>query len=319
MSKRIITIIDTGLKETQAIERLWDGFEFYRHDLLGGGVYHEHGTLVGNINMLAWDTDEFRDKAEWHHIRAGNQNGQFMSLVLKEAFTLALDLKTTGMNNSWGASDLDLPELENPDDYQGIFRTIAEEYIQPLLDAGVVIHAAAGNSDDRQVRGGDLDPDVNYPWRLFNRGEVLVWGSTQASGFASDWSSDGKQLSGVFVGENLELKNASGEYVTASGTSFCSPQACAVWELDRYRSPELSAKNLRKLWAEAAVHLTQPSPGLWVDYVNPITGEKWHEKFGWGSHNKRWQKATAQSRSRPQRLRIMPQDRKIRYHDFRRI
>lgn len=304
--KRIIAILDTGFDDHHpSIRALWEGFEYRKHDLLSGGDLHAHGTMVANFLMRPFDVDNLRDKVVFHHIRVGDSEGRFSMGAVQEGFRLVRELGCTAFNCSWGASDYDVPEMEDPAKYEGPYREVAE-WIQETIDAGAVGNFASGNSDSNIIPGGDLDDDVAYPQRLFTRGgKTLIWGSVTIDGYASQWSSDGSMVFACFWADHTPILDPGGNLVVTSGTSFASPKGCGLCEslMASGAHPDYAA--LEKAAVEQAVHLTYKD-GQPVDYVNPETGEKYHNKFGFGTLESCWQAATRESRSRPSKPVALP-------------
>ena len=284
--ERTIAILDTGLAETAAVERLWRGFSFERVDLCGGD-YHPHGTLVASLAMRPFDNDVLRDSVHFVHIRCGDAQGRFSEENIYRALDMIWDKDATAVNCSWGGP--------KPTDESHI--KMAEKILS-ICDGGVAFHFAAGNEDTQ-----DLDEDMSRPQALLRRGQgTYLWGALEKEGKPAWFSSDGDKLFASMWGSDRPAHGPDGLIASVSGTSFASPTGCGMCEamlaLEMFSDYDALEQNL----VAVAINLTKTSEGAWSEYKDPETGIKWHPKTGAGSLEYLFQELTVSARCRPQRI-----------------
>lgn len=293
-----IAVIDTGLLDTSSIRKQWDGFSYNRTSLLNEPASHEHGSLVASVLMRAFDNDEWREKVHFTHIQAGDRQGYFKASTLFQALEILRQGEFTEVNCSFGQPDFDDPQLENPDEYWGVLREVADQFME-LVQEGVYIHAAAGNSDSLEIPGGDADEDVNYPQRLYPLGNgTYVWGSIRRDGVASQHSSDGLNKMGCYWAEDFPILGPDGKWVKSTGDSFACPKGCALSAIWR----TIWVNSLDEVLKQEAIHKTTLSDGTVVDYKNPVTGKAFHIKHGHGHLENEWQTYGKLARHLPKRV-----------------
>lgn len=284
---RTIAIIDTGLADTPEVNKLWRGFSYERIELVGGGQYHPHGTMVANLCFRPFDTDALREQVRFLHIRCGDGNGQFSEDNIYRAFDLLWQRDCTACNCSWGGP--------KPTDDSHI--RMAQKILD-ICDGGVTFHWAAGNEDNQ-----DLDEDLSRPQALLRRGQgTFLWGALEKEGKPAWFSSDGSVLFASMWGSDRPTHGPDGKIAGVSGTSFASPSGCGMCEALIASGAFVDYEDVEDYLTFAAKNLTQDADGNWVPYSNPETGESWHPKVGFGSVEHIFQELTASSRCRPQRI-----------------
>lgn len=285
--KRRIAIVDTGFdKSHRKIQEMWDGFDYEIIDLLAGGEYHPHGTLVANFAMRPFDNDDMRGQVKFLHIRAGDVNGRFPSSAIFEAFNIVEERGCTAVNCSWGGPKPGLP----------IHEEMAER-ILALADKGVAWHWAAGNEGDYYP-----DDDMSMPQGLLRRGNgTYSWASMSKQGVPSFYSGDGQKVWMSMWAENRPVHGADGLINSFSGTSGACPLGCGLCEAALSLAWAKDYAELERIFVTEAIHLTKKDD-RWVPYRNPETGEKWHPKPGYGSLEHNYQRLTEHARCRPQRV-----------------
>lgn len=300
MVKRTIAIIDTGWADTAAMRKLWRGFSFECVDLVGGGAYHVHGSMVANLAMRPFDTDQLRDSVHFVHIRAGDGNGSFSEEGITAALDMLWDKGVTACNCSWGG----------PPPADESHRRMAQKILS-IADGGVAFHFAAGNDGDTNP-----DDDISMPQSLLRRGQgTFLWGALEKTGVPAWFSSDGHNLFASMWGSDRPTHGSDGLIAGVSGTSFASPTGCGLCEALMALGTFASYTELEDyLWA-SAIHMTQAGDGSWQPYVDPVTGEPWHPKVGRGSEEHLFQGLTINSRCRPVKVPAAA----VKWFNFRRL
>lgn len=299
--KRIIAIIDTGFDDSSdAMRRLWEGFTYETIDLIGGGSYHPHGTMVANFAMRPFDSDQLRSSVHFIHIRAGNSAGEFPMGAIHDALDLLWEKNCTACNCSWGGPK---PTTEQ--------HLALAEKIFGICDGGVAFHWAAGNEDTN-----DLDEDMSRPQALLRQGDgTFLWGALNKDGTAPPWSSDGDKLWACLWAAQVPIHAPDGAIAITDGTSFASPKGCALCEAMLATGMAVDYLDLQSLMVDLAIHLTKSASGGYVPYLHPELGSSWHPKFGYGSLEHLYQGLTANARCRiPEGA--LPA---VRWFNFRRV
>ncbi|MDP2895023.1 MAG: S8/S53 family peptidase [bacterium] len=299
--KRIVAVIDTGFDDSSAkVRKMWEGFSYEKIDLCGGGLYHSHGTLVAMLCFRPFDNDMLRDSVHFVHIRCGDSNGQFSEDNINRAFDLLWQKNATAVNCSWGG----------PKPADDSHRRMAEKILS-IADGGVAFHFAAGNDGD-----SNPDDDISMPQSLLRRGQgTFLWGALAKAGKPASFSSDGEKLFASMWGSDRPAHGPDGLIAGVSGTSFASPTGCGMCEAMMAMGNFATYAELEDYLWRSAIHMTQTEAGIWIPYIDPVTGEPWHPKVGRGSEEHLFQGLTVNSRCRPQKVPAAA----VRWFNFRRL
>jgi len=308
--KPLVAVIDSGFPNTKENRKLWSGIDYrtIEHPKVKGQDYQDHGTMVANFAMRAIDHRGNKKRKivgrefyRWLHIRVGDKNGQSSVERLQWAFQLCGTEGAEAINLSMGAWDHDYikPEKLNKQ-FEPATRILAE-----VLKADCVLHAAAGNEDDRNyfgdrhnIPGGDADPDLDWPQadpRIARSANTFIWGSLRANGRASDFSGDGKDLFACMVGEGVRVQGSDGKSYRVSGTSFSSPKGLGLWLARRAvtRGSGPISPNEAASLSEIRMGMIQDAVHLPHSQDRPVHDDK----HGWGSLEEQYQQLTRSARS----------------------
>lgn len=122
------------------------------------------------------------------------------------------------------------------------------EAIKAAQEAGVLLVAAAGNSDSDR----NIDEKATYP-SCYNLANVIsVAATTDNDSLRHNSNYGAKSVDLAAPGENIYTTSKTGGYDTQSGTSFAAPQVAGIAALMLVRFPVMGARKLRLMIMEGA-------------------------------------------------------------------
>jgi len=165
--------------------------------------------------------------------------------------------------------------------YQGDrFSRLHLEALQAAQDAGVVLVAAAGNSDQDR----NIDEKHTYP-SCYNLANIIsVAATTDDDSLRHNSNYGAKSVDLAAPGENIYTTSKTGAYETESGTSFAAPQVAGIAALMRVKFPQMNVRKLRLMIMEGvdviASHAGKTVTGGRVNAHASLTGRiPWTKRY----------------------------------------
>lgn len=123
------------------------------------------------------------------------------------------------------------------------YKSFARKFVKTLEDTDTQVFCAAGNEDSSSRGRIDRDNDVSFPQRLmYGSDHVHIIGSCDRYGFPSWFSSDGKEVLGMYWGDSVPVMHPfTGKRQRISGTSFSCPFAMADADLRNLKNERFFA------------------------------------------------------------------------------
>ena len=245
-----VVILDSGIQNSHpAIS----GKVVKEYDVEPGDYSHLHGTFVAGIvlsvapNVSLVDVHVFDDSGS-----------ATMSEILKGLDYISQIAKTTNgplvASFSWGTPPSVLAfSRSNPDPI-----SLA---VSNLIDQGVIVVAAAGNSDSTREYGDNIYVPSLVP-------AVISVGAVDRFGMPAYFSSTGPGADGIkkpdVSAPGVDIFSSKpGGYTTGSGTSYATPFISGIVSLMLQSNPSLDQYDVRDILIKTA-------------------GNTWDEKLGYG-------------------------------------
>lgn len=212
-----VAVLDSGIdfsddvNVAEHIDMVGDGVPVYYEDTTG------HGTSVSSI------ISDINPHAEIYSVRVLNENNAAGLSSVIRGIEWCMENDIDIINMSFGTKQ----------DSEILHQVISRAYKK-----GILLVAAAGNSDEKGV-----DYPAAYP-------EVMAVGGITSQGEKAEESSVGREVEIVAPGDSVEAKGLFQGQVVAGGTSIAAPHVAGVasllWQQDSTRSAETVRTSLNE-------------------------------------------------------------------------